>query len=730
MLGKYILLFQHKITIYKLKNKMNRIYALISLLILLICNNINANSLYIVSNNNNDLYLALKSNNIYVKHYNTPEEAILNAEKNSGIIITALNYPYKAMDIGENIYQQARKKHLRLYIEFINRYKNIITDTIPYRGSLERGVISSNFFLPTLKEMDLIGLNDCYLYKANVKQALISYAKVAGFDKASYGLTETHVYPLLFKDNDILIACSSLTNFRTSRNGPIESWKNMWSKILIWLTGNNNIKLKNWESDTTPSYTKDEPLPTNARKLSIKRGTEWLFNGRFLVHPSWKETVNKYQGDGTEPFGPPVEENKLIGNGLDGILEGHASKIYYDGSEQYRYWLRNDVQGEVSFLLAAAGKLLNSKKYACTSEHLMDYMFYESKFRKGAKSNPDSASYGLLGWSDTHPYVFYNDDNARSLLGVIGASAFLENERWNKFIVECILANYRTSSKQGFQGGCLEEPDILKNGWEYYYNRDFTNPHPHFESWMWACYLWLYDKTKFTPLLEKAKTAIKITMEAYPENWHWTNGIQQERARMILPLAWLVRVDDTPEHRMWLDKIVKKLLENQVENGAIREELGSSQTGFLGKIKSNKEYGLGEAPLIFENGDPVSDMLYTCNFAFFSLNEAAKVTHIKEYENAVKKLSDFLIRIQVKSDKHKDLDGAWMRAFDYNRWDYWASNADLGWGAWSTLTGWIQSWIVGTQTLVEENKSFWELTKNINVEKQMNDALWMLKEKQ
>ena len=33
-------------------------------------------------------------------------------------------------------------------------------------------------------------------------------------------------------------------------------------------------------------------------------------------------------------------------------------------------------------------------------------------------------------------------------------------------------------------------------------------------------------------------------MKAYPEEWHWTNGLQQERARMILPLAWLLRVED------------------------------------------------------------------------------------------------------------------------------------------------------------------------------------------
>ena len=272
----------------------------------------------------------------------------------------------------------------------------------------------------------------------------------------------------------------------------------------------------------------------------------------------------------------------------------------------------------------------------------------------------------------------------------------------------------------------MEEPQILEKGWQFFNDRDYTNPHPHYESWMWACYLWLYNKTGFKPLLDKAKSGIRITMEAYPDKWSWTNGIQQERARMILPLAWLVRVEDTAEHRQWLDAVVRKLLENQMECGAIREELGAEGTGQFGGAKSNRDYGITEAPLIAVNGDPVSDMLYTSNFAFFALNEAAHATGNADYKKAVDKLSDFLIRIQVKSDNHLDLDGAWLRAFDYNRWDYYASNADAGWGAWSTLTGWIQSWIVATQALVEKNQSYWEITKNMNVKREMEDALWML----
>lgn len=685
-----------------------------------------AGNLYLVGHDTNDLYCFLLEEKVNVKRYNSAWEAVEAAQRNEGVIITATNYPFSPVKIEDEVYQLAQKKHLRMYIEYVNDYPGVKIEKDVFKGKLERGVISSDFFKPQLKKMELLALNDCHIYKAEVDKPLISYAKVAGFDKAQFGLTDTDVFPLLFKDKNNLVALTCMTNFKTARYAPNDNWTVVWNKILIWLTGDNKLVLNHWSSDPRPSYSKTASLPTSARKTAVKKGTEWLYNGRFLVHPSWKQLLLDNQGDGTAPFGAPVGSDKLIGDGSDGVLEGHASTIYYDGTEQYRYWLRNDVQGEVSFLLASAANLLNDKKYALTSEHIIDYMLYESVFRKGPRANKDSASYGLLGWANTHPYVFYNDDNARALLGIIGASALLDNQRWNKYIVECILANLRTCSKQGFQGGRLEEPQILEKGWQYFNDRDYTNPHPHFESWMWACYLWLYNKTGFKPLLDKAKSGIRITMEAYPDKWSWTNGIQQERARMILPLAWLVRVEDTAEHRRWLDTVVRKLLENQMECGAIREELGGEGTGMFGGAKSNRDYGVTEAPLIAENGDPVSDMLYTSNFAFFALNEAAHATDNPDYKQAVDKLSDFLIRIQVKSDDHLDLDGAWLRAFDYNRWDYYASNADAGWGAWSTLTGWIQSWIVATQALVEKDQSYWEITKNMNVKREMEDALWML----
>ena len=57
------------------------------------------------------------------------------------------------------------------------------------------------------------------------------------------------------------------------------------------------------------------------------------------------------------------------------------------------------------------------------------------------------------------------------------------------------------------------------------------------------------------------------------------------------------------------------------------------------------------------------------------------------------------------------IDGGWFRAFDFQKWDYWGSNADAGWGAWSIEVGWTQAWIPTVLALRELRLNLWDLSK-------------------
>uniref|UniRef100_F4CEK0 Uncharacterized protein n=1 Tax=Sphingobacterium sp. (strain 21) TaxID=743722 RepID=F4CEK0_SPHS2 len=673
---------------------------------------------YYVAPSNNNLITLLQKEKITTIRYTTYDGAIDSVPTGAALLLLADSYPNKIGKLTESNLKKIREKKLKVYTEYVT----IATDTpiIPDTLNLERVVVTDNLYFKELDTMSLLNINGSIILPAVSRHPLLVTAKVAGFDKAIYGLSETPNTPLLYPyDDQLIVASTALSQFAESRFTPEYCWKDVWESILSHLSG-ENIQFVSWMSYVTPSFSRNTVLPLQSRLQSVQKGIDWFFNGHFVVDKSWKKDwVDRYIGDGSMPIGPELPANTKDGDGTQGILEGHCSYIYYDGTQKYRYWLRNDVQGESAMAFAVAGNVLGNKKYLGIAASLNDFSFRQ--FRQGSRNNPESPSYGLLSWAVTNEGTYYGDDNARSVLGSITAASLLKDHRWNKKILELITANFRTTGRYGFRGGMLKEEDLQKNGWKHYYQSDTINPHPHFEAWPWATFIWLYSQTKFKPFLERSKLAIRKTMEAYPHGWGWTNGIQQERARMLLPLAWLVRIEPTQEHKEWLDLMVKELLKNQVACGGIREELGDPTTGMFGRTKSNADYGKHEAPLIFNNGDPVSDMLYTTNFAFIGLNEAYQATGNADYKKALLAMSDFLTRIQVKSDRFKNLDGAWFRAFNYKNWDYWASNADAGWGAWSTLTGWIQSWIVSTQAFIEMDSSLWDVSHNISFVKD-----WMI----
>jgi hypothetical protein len=111
----------------------------------------------------------------------------------------------------------------------------------------------------------------------------------------------------------------------------------------------------------------------------------------------------------------------------------------------------------------------------------------------------------------------------------------------------------------------------------------------------------------FTYTVRHARDTIR-----YPAWYPIANGIQLQKARMVLPLAWLVRTRDTPQHREWLHRVVDDLLAKQQPCGAIQEEIcapGWMCTDTTNTPLSNRAYGTSEAPLQQTNDDPVTDAL-------------------------------------------------------------------------------------------------------------------------
>ena len=145
---------------------------------------------------------------------------------------------------------------------------------------------------------------------------------------------------------------------------------------------------------------------------------------------------------------------------------------------------------------------------------------------------------------------------------------------------------------------------------------------------------------------------------------------------------------------------------------AFREELSHSGWARSTRVPDNDDYGTFEAPLNQHNDDPVSDFLYTSNFALLGLHEAAAALNDPQIKAVEDKLADFIVRLQARSTEHPDLDGAFFRirlremGLGHQMWCvllcvfclctmfmayvYHAAQ-DIGWGAWSVESGWTQA---------------------------------------
>ena len=648
----------------------------------------------------NDLLAVLTANGFTCTLKDSPAAAVREAAQGSAVLLLAKAYPDSLNELSAEVFDTAAARQLRLFVEFPSFLPDRTVGEIR-TTEIERVVVCGDMFGPALPKMHILMAHGARFVEVTANQPYLAVARIAGFETAVYGLPEKNVYPLLFElpGKSVMVSTTKLSQFVTARFAPNKSWETVWHTVLSWLMPGESIPELTWQPRLRATFARDGALPKGAMEAASKKGAEWFINARILNGVGW------------------TADNQVVGDGSLGVFEGIISKIRLNGTQPYAMAFRNDCSGEVAMALAVRAAF-GEKQYAAPAANVLNFIFGPTGFQLDPCNDPASPVYGLFSWSSGSREVYFADDNARALLGMIATSTALNDPQWDERMIRGILANFRVSGVNACQGHNLWEQLIFKFGWEHYWNKDYARLAPHFESWIMACFLWLYQMTGFKPLLERTRRGCGLMMAAYPK-WNWANGIQQERARMLLPLAWLVRVDDTPEHRQWVKRISDDLLAAQDSCGAIREELGDPSLGMYGAPKSNEAFGTAEAPLIHINGDPVCDLLYTSNFALVSLTEAAAATGDAKLQKAADRLADFCVRIQIESPTLPTLDGGWFRAFDYQRWEHWGASADGGWGPWCIETGWTQAWIITMLALRDRKTSFWDFTTKRNLSKAM-----------
>jgi len=630
-----------------------------------------------VCKRDNDLYRVLVDSGYIHPIFRSVSDALEKAPLGSAVLLLADDYPRVCYRINDELLNIAASKDLRMYIEYPAYLPNMDVGE-PRTTQWERVVVSSDFFTPNLEKYSILSLHGCWFLPVEAERSHLVLARVAGYRKAIYGLPREK-FPILFQlpGHNVLIATSKLSGFVTGRYAPINAWKVVWKRLLKWLSQSKEIPALDWKPTVSVQSRPEGKLPKTAEIDAFNRSVKWF-----------RENI-VYSKD-----------SKKI------AIEGFESAIDYEGHQMRNLGIRSDCIAETGMVFAYDWAINRNPASRLLAVQLLDAVFSPS-FQQ---DDPNSPVYGLINWYE-HVPIFYGDDDARVIMSTFAASRLLNEERWDKYVLRALLANLRTTGPLGFRKASLHFPDDFTNGrsWKYYKNKEIIHYAPHYQAYLWAAFLWAYALTSYEGFFKKTKNAIRMTMNVYPK-WRWTNGITQEMARMLLPLAFLVQIENTPEHRSWIIRVAEDLLAQMQPCGAIQERLGPLEDGKYPPPLSNEEYGTRESSVIQQNGDSACDLLYTAEFAFLGLHEAAAATGNNKLKRAEDQLADFLCRIQVRSTVHPYLDGAWMRSFDYNLWEYWGSSADIGWGAWSIESGWTNAWIASVFAMRQRNETLFDLT--------------------
>ena len=444
-------------------------------------------------------------------------------------------------------------------------------------------MVAADIFGKSLQPMQLLAVHDCHFVELEAPKPYLVAAKVAGFDTAVYGLADVKAWPILFEHprGGILVSTTKLSQFVTARYGTKPAMQAIWSMVFAWLRPEAPAVTLDWTPTVRPTYGRQAQLPADAVRQAIIRGVDWHTKARLLLDAEFQDRyVEDREACVVKNAPQPTKksrEDRAAGDGEFGVLEGFSSRISYQGKQPIRWWLRTDSNGESTLAFALRSKLDGDPRSRRIAGNLADWLYFNSPF---FQKDTAKANCGLSYWGTGTPGL-YGDNDIKGILGCLGTAAVLQSDRWDESLARNILGNFRTTGIHGFRGGALNNKDLLARGWESYWRSKTIHYAPHYEAWIWAAYLWLYDKTKDRLLLDRTRSAIGMMMDAYPDKWRWTNGIQQERGRMLLTLAWLIRVDDQPRHRAWLKRIADDMQKCQDALRRHPRGVGRSEDGQL-----------------------------------------------------------------------------------------------------------------------------------------------------
>ena len=437
---------------------------------------------------------------------------------------------------------------------------------------------------------------------------------------------------------NVLMTSFLIRDFGKSGFAPYKKWQGLISWICKWLCG----KEPSYFPEAPVQYKLCEKLNEKSHRTAIDKGIKWL-------------------------------EQFLINDGIDGLYEGVSHNISPDGKRTLLREIRTDCAGETAGAFRAYYRISGDKKYLKYAENLESFIFGPMQVNGGLFD-------GMHRWTASGWGVCYQDDVARAVLPTL-YNAYFYNEKNNlDNVYRSLDFLLKITCRDGcapFRTDCKDmqtEADFVKRS-----EKEHGLHSAHYNAFYHSALLLGYlcgGRHEYLDTAEKGLTAI---MEDYPDTKR-EQSETEEICRLIPALALLYMCTKKSEHREMLYRVTDDLQK-------FRHSFGGYCEWDTGYTASCSRESTGECSVLSENGDPITDSLYSSNWLPIGFALCYKATGDEIFRKYWADIVEFYIRVQMHSD-NKLTDGAWSRAFDMDLCEAYANPHDVGWAANSIETGW------------------------------------------
>ncbi|WP_405063281.1 hypothetical protein OG474_17045 [Kribbella sp. NBC_01505] len=533
---------------------------------------------------------------------------------------------------------------------------------------------------------------------------LCSYGCVAGTHVAVFGPSDT-TFPALLDipvgDGRLLYATTALSHHIQGRYKPVRRWRRLLQVIVGQLTG---VQLaEDIEVFTEPRVwvATGEPV-----KLVVRSSTKPAADLELVeMKPGRFESDPQYLADGEHTFavgdqtvtvavGPRAERYRRMvdraiawydkagmfydaPDGSKGVAEGFSNEVETDGTLPFRPVPRGDCFTQTAHAFRMYADLADFPRGRTIADNLMRLVAEEEQLTDRnqlfGSFEPRGARRDLTGTSN----LFADDNGWISLFALISGHVEVG--------LRGVEALIRTASDElGLQVDPWRTPStLLVKGWDEIARSpivDGLDLTSHWQSSAQCAYLYAYGLTGDQRYLDIATRGLDH-MAAHHPRARLETSRTCEASRFLLPLVGAYHYTGKPLYLETLHSLAEYLTSRQGPDGGFAEWDGKCPP-------SNEAHGVDEASIFQSNGDSVTDQLYGTPFAAWALPLAYQVTGEPVFQELAHGVLDYLSRIQIDDPDDEQLDGTWQRAFDFDSWEYYGSNADLGWGPYCVETGW------------------------------------------